>query len=393
MGTVFRAHDDVLGRDVAIKVLSADGDLGVRERFVREARAIGAVLHPNILAVYDAGDSGTTPYLVMELAAGGTLRDRIKGGALPVETVREVGIQIARALGAAHAANIIHRDVKPANILCTQAGTWKLADFGIARTPDSTLTVTGQFLGSPSYAAPESLRAGEFSAASDVYSLAATLYEALAGETPHGTHDMQSIVRKLEHDAAPLSAKREVPGPLGAAIMAALSRDPAKRPSAAELAAELARTDDRAPAAPPIMAGAASRAASGAASAATSGRTKLIAVALGAAAVIAVIALATRHSSSNTAARPSHVPDVAWPAKAGDTAGDGDTHNVLNPGSGWDDTIGGEQPEDSTAPTFVDQYGNPVDEDTAKELLEQMQRDAAESTPGRGRGRGKKHKH
>jgi serine/threonine-protein kinase len=370
MGTVYRATDDVLGRDVAIKILSADGELGIRERFVREARAIGAVLHPNILAIYDAGDTGTTPYLVMELAAGGTLRDRIKAGPLPVESVREVGIQIARALAAAHAANIIHRDVKPANILCTQAGTWKLADFGIARTPDSTLTVTGQFLGSPSYAAPESLRAGQFSAGSDVYSLAATLYEALAGETPHGTHDMQSIVRKLEHDAAPLSAKRAVPGPLGDAIMAALSRDPAKRPTAAELAAELAKTDDKAPMPPPPIA---------AAGAGASSKLRLAAIALGAIAVIVAIVVATHHGSpSSSSARPAHVPDT------------GDMHDVVNPAEGENDTTG-DEPAEGTR--FVDQDGNPVDEETAKQLLEQMQRDATESTPGRGRGRGKKHKH
>ncbi|HEY5944668.1 MAG TPA: serine/threonine-protein kinase, partial [Kofleriaceae bacterium] len=206
MGTVYRAQDEVLGRAVAIKALHSR-DKGTRERFLREARAIGAVLHPNILAVYDAGTDDQQPYLVMELAVGGSLRERINAGPLPIETVREIGIQIARALAAAHAANILHRDVKPANILAA-GDVWKLADFGIARLPDSTLTVEGQFLGSPSYAAPESLRAGEFSAASDVYGLGATLYEALAGGPPHGDHDMAALLRKLEAPPPPLRERR-----------------------------------------------------------------------------------------------------------------------------------------------------------------------------------------
>jgi len=153
--------------------------------------------------------------------------------------VREIGIQIARGLAAAHAAHILHRDIKPGNILIASAGVWKLADFGIARTPDSTLTVDGQFLGSPSYAAPESLRAGEFSTASDVYGLAATLYEALTGAPPHG-HDLPSIMRKLQDDATHVSTRCVVPPALANAIMAGLARDPARRPSAEAFAQLLA---------------------------------------------------------------------------------------------------------------------------------------------------------
>jgi serine/threonine-protein kinase len=240
MGTVYRAHDEMLGRDVAIKSLTCDDGLGTRERFLREAKAIGVLQHANILAIYDVGSEAGSPYLVVELASAGTLRERIKSASGPtpvsVDTARDVGVQIARALAAAHAADIIHRDVKPANILATRDASgvevWKLADFGIARLPDSTLTMTGQFIGSPSYAAPESLREGKFGAASDVYGLAATLYEALSGAPPHGDHDMRSVIRKLDHEAPALSEKRDVPGALGAAIMAGLSRDPEKRPTA-----------------------------------------------------------------------------------------------------------------------------------------------------------------
>ncbi|HEY5926838.1 MAG TPA: serine/threonine-protein kinase [Kofleriaceae bacterium] len=371
MGTVYRAQDEVLGRSVAIKALHAR-DTGTRERFLREARAIGAVLHPNILAVYDAGTDDNTPYLVMELAAGGSLRERIQAGPLPIETVREVGIQISRALAAAHAANIIHRDVKPANILAA-GDVWKLADFGIARLPDSTLTVEGQFLGSPSYAAPESLRTGQFSPASDVYGLGATLYEALTGAPPHGDHDMQSVVRKLEQDAPPVHARRAVPGPLNDALMATLSRDPAKRPSADELAQLLANTDgDHVPV-----------------RTAPSTRSKVIALVLAAVAVVLVIIALQRDKSGSAAsplpsldprekmAKPRAVdPSPADPREdeREDERKDERNHFAEPPTAPEPPSA----PEPPAAPTIVDQYGNPVDEETAKKILEQMQRDAEE---------------
>ena len=249
-GSVYRAFDDVLGREVAVKALHPGCNGAVRARFLNEARAIGSVLHPNIIAVFDAGTEGDTPYFVMELARG-SLRDAMHARRLDVEAVRAAGIQIARALAAAHAAKILHRDVKPANILCTEDGVWKLGDFGIARLPDSTLTDTGQFLGSPSYAAPESLRAAQFSPASDIYALAATLYEALAGAPPHGEHDMPSVVRKLEHDPPPLHLRCPVPRAMADVIMAALARDPAARPSADELAQRLASSTEAIVVVPP----------------------------------------------------------------------------------------------------------------------------------------------
>ncbi|MGE0546941.1 MAG: serine/threonine-protein kinase [Kofleriaceae bacterium] len=241
-GTVYRAHDDVLGRAIAIKTLHVHGDPGVRERFVREARATSSVVHSNVLAVYDVGSHNDVPYLVMELASAGSLRDRMQAGRLPCELVRSIGAQIARALAAVHTANLLHRDVKPANILAT-AERWKLADFGIARVPDSTLTLTGQFMGSPSYAAPESIRSGTFSPASDVYGLGATLYEALAGSPPHGHHDLVSILRKLDREPPRLDARLAIPPVMVDAIMAALARDPSQRPSAADLARRLENLD------------------------------------------------------------------------------------------------------------------------------------------------------
>jgi serine/threonine-protein kinase len=159
--------------------------------------------------------------------------------------VRSIGIQIAQALAAAHAAGILHRDVKPANILAAAGGMWKLADFGIARLPGSKLTITGQFLGSPSYAAPEALLAGVSSEATDVYSLGATLYEALVGEPPRGHRSADALLATLRTPPTPLRDRLAVPPSLEAAIMAALAVDPDARPTAADFARRLAQGTPR----------------------------------------------------------------------------------------------------------------------------------------------------
>jgi len=395
-GSVYRAHDDVLGRAVAIKVLHAQGELAVRERFLNEARAVGAVAHPNIVAIYDVGTDAAAPYLVMELAVGGSLRDRLQRGPLALDAVRTIGIQIARALAAAHAANILHRDVKPANILCCGAGgdattdVWKLADFGIARLPDSTLTLDGQFLGSPAYAAPEALRAGLFSPASDVYGLGATLYEALAGEPPHGDQDVRVIVRKLDEDVRPLPAF--VPRPFAAAILATLARDPARRPSADQLARLLA-TSALVPVAAP--------------------RAWPRVVAIGAAlvAIALWIVLFTRDRAPAAASPPpatAKAIETARPTPAQPTPTDEPTRDLATPES----TAPGEPappaaPREPSAPTpdlaeapevfaappgdhvIVDEHGHAVDDELARELLERMERDARAAYERRGRGRGR----
>jgi serine/threonine-protein kinase len=322
MGTVYRAHDDVLGRAVAIKTLHSHSDTAIRERFLREARAIGTIHHPHILAVHDAGTEGNTPYLVMELCAGGSLRERIEVAPLAVDAVRQIGIQIAGALAAAHAANVLHRDVKPANILCTETGAWKLADFGIARLPDSKLTITGQFLGSPSYAAPESLRAGVFTPASDVYALGATLYEALTGSPPHGRHDLESLIRKLEQDPTPLRDKVKVGDAIDAAIMRSLAKDPAQRPTAAQLAELLATDHVPARRAWP--------------------RTRTFVIGAIALAIVLAIVL--------------HGHDTPPPASV-------------------DGTPPVEHADDPNRPQVLDQNGNPVDDETAKRVLDQLDRE------------------
>jgi serine/threonine protein kinase len=245
MGEVYEAVDDVLGRDVAIKTLrSSSGALFLDDRFRNEARAIAKLTHPNIVAVFDVDVAATPPFLVMERVPGPSLADRLTAGPLPADQLIPLGIQIARALATAHDAGVVHRDVKPANILAAGPGTWKLADFGVAHVPDSSLTLTGQFVGSPAYAAPEALVKGITGAASDVYGLGATLYEAAAGRWP-----------RLEAKGAllaPVPPLRTLAPALSPHVCDAIDRavalDHGKRPTAAELAELLARKHDGVPA-------------------------------------------------------------------------------------------------------------------------------------------------
>jgi len=210
MGTVYLAYDKVLGREVAVKTChSQPGTMGeeVCARFLNEARCIAALAHPNIVPVFDMGVEDDTPFMVMEVVTGASLKEKLAGGPLTARDARMLGIQIANALAVAHASNVLHRDLKPANLLEAQPGVWKLVDFGIARTPDSSLTEVGTFLGTPAFSALETLESAEFSPQSDVYGLAATLYLGLTGGLPHG--DGGAVQVAMRAQSSPVVSLRE----------------------------------------------------------------------------------------------------------------------------------------------------------------------------------------
>ena len=188
MGRVLLAHDPVLDRDVAVKHLRLDLKIpsdvrkGLLARLRHEARAAARVANPNLVVLHDMGeDREVGLFLVMEFIVGPTLKERLRDvGPLPPAEAAKLATELGSALAMAHEAGILHRDVKPENIMLPKTGG-KIADFGIARIPDSTLTHQGGLMGTPAYSAPETLTAGKFSPASDQFSLAASLYEALAG--------------------------------------------------------------------------------------------------------------------------------------------------------------------------------------------------------------------
>ena len=184
MADVLVAHDELLDRRVAVKVLrdSPDSETN-RRRFVSEARILGRLSHPGLVTVLDAGMSDEAPYLVMELLPGGTLADLIDRGAQPVDRVAGLGAQVAAALAAVHGAGVIHRDVKPSNVLLDAEGRARLADFGIARLVGDTVraTRTGHTVGTTAYLAPEQAAGEDIATAADVYSLGLVLIELLTG--------------------------------------------------------------------------------------------------------------------------------------------------------------------------------------------------------------------
>jgi serine/threonine protein kinase len=207
MGRVLLAHDPVLERDVAIKHLRSDLRIprdvreGLVTRMQHEARAAARVAHPNLVVLHDMGeDADIGLYLVFEYVEGPTLKQRIAEGRLPPAEVAKLGRGLGEALTVAHEAGILHRDVKPENVILAKTGG-KIADFGIARIPDSTLTHQGGLMGTPAYSAPETFKAGKFSPESDQFSLAATLYEALSGQRAFPGDDAVAVAAKISHEA------------------------------------------------------------------------------------------------------------------------------------------------------------------------------------------------
>jgi len=243
MGEVWEADDTLLGRRVAIKVLAEElaGDPVAVRRFRREARATALLDHPNVVRVFDFVD-GQAPFLVLELLEGQTLAERLRGGALPpLEAVR-IAAAVADGLDAAHRVGIIHRDIKPGNIMLTAGGGVKVMDFGIAAAREAHSTTGQQLLATAAYAPPERIAGGRASPAGDLYSLGVVLYEMLTGRPPFMADTAEGLLRAhLKAEPRPV---RElvfwVPPEIAAACEAALAKDPAARPApAGALAARL----------------------------------------------------------------------------------------------------------------------------------------------------------
>jgi eukaryotic-like serine/threonine-protein kinase len=240
MGEVFAAHDLRLEREVALKLLRADlaEQDGMRERVVAEARLAARLSHPHVVGVLDTGEQDGRPFVVMERLSGRTLRDELANGRMPPERVRDVGLQVLRALAAAHELGIVHRDVKPANVLDAGVGTWKVADFGIAKWvhADETLTGTGELLGSPSYLAPERIEGRQAEPASDLYAVGVLLYEALCGKKPFEGDDPFALAAAIRDGAfePPMSVLSDADPGIVAVIETAMRLDPADRYGSAE---------------------------------------------------------------------------------------------------------------------------------------------------------------
>jgi beta-lactam-binding protein with PASTA domain len=249
MADVYLAHDDILDRDVALKVMSSRyaSDEEFVERFKREAQSAAALSHPNIVSIFDRGESEDgTYYIAMEYLPGGTLKNRIlKRGALPARTAAAVALQMAEALRAAHERDVIHRDIKPHNILITGLGDVKVTDFGIARAAaSSTMTRTGHILGTAHYISPEQAMGEPVGPASDLYSLGVVLYEMLTGELPYDADTPLGIAMKHVngHLRQPKELNPTVPGGINAITIRLLAKNPEDRyTSDSELIEDLER--------------------------------------------------------------------------------------------------------------------------------------------------------
>lgn len=259
MGEVWAGRDLRLGRNVAVKLLSPTMALqpDVRDRFEEEARSAARLSHPNVVMVFDSGEHDGTPYLVMELLPGRTLADEIASGPVDPDRVRRIGIEVLAALAASHQAGILHRDIKPGNVLLTAEGTSKVGDFGIAKSTEGlNLTSTGMIVGTAAYLAPERLAGQPATPQSDLYAVGVVLYEALTGKKPFHADTPMGLLRAVEeHQAIPLTTAR--PGldrGLVAAVQRAMAKDPTRRFPSATAMAEALQRDSRAGAGTTVVA-------------------------------------------------------------------------------------------------------------------------------------------
>ena len=237
----------MIGRTVAIKTISAVGtgaDVDeYRARFLVEARSAGRLNHPGIVSVYDVTDDESgRPSLVLEYVAGTPFDKLLSGKTLNLMQALDVVAQVARALDYAHSNGVIHRDVKPANIMVTADHHAKLSDFGIAKIDGTTMTVVGQVLGTPAFMSPEQCTGGHVDARSDIFSLGAVLYAACTGERPFAGTTFTAVAYKVVHEQAvpPTQVNPELPADLDRIVARCLAKEPADRyASAGQVAADL----------------------------------------------------------------------------------------------------------------------------------------------------------
>ncbi|MBU1396240.1 MAG: protein kinase [Gammaproteobacteria bacterium] len=246
MGTVYRARDPLIERTVAIKTvpiaqLRQEG-ADAESRFLREAQSAGRLSHPNIVTIYDVGETDGIAYIAMEYLPGATLRDIMNKGPMPLDLVLDTATQMAEALAFAHEHGVIHRDIKPTNVVVTgQRGRIKLTDFGIAHLLNSEHTQAGQMLGSPRYMSPEQAMGREIDGRSDIFSLGAVLYEMLTGRYAFDGSSLPAIVYRVIHEA-PLPAtslRTQLPAAVASLLASMLDKNPQARPDARTLASAL----------------------------------------------------------------------------------------------------------------------------------------------------------
>ncbi|HEU4643930.1 MAG TPA: serine/threonine-protein kinase [Burkholderiales bacterium] len=246
MGVVYEAEDPSLDRVVALKTISlvdAEGRKEYEKRFMLEAKAAGKLTHPNIVTIYDYGEEEDIAYLAMELLQGQDLRTRIRQGAMPPMEAVEIALQVADGLGFAHEFGVVHRDVKPGNIMLLERGAVKIMDFGIARMRFSEhKTSTGMVLGTPRYMSPEQISGQPVDQRSDIFSLGTVLYEMLTQTSLFAGQDVNQIAHNVAttEPAPPSRAHPELPQMLDFIVARALKKDPSVRyQDAYEMAADL----------------------------------------------------------------------------------------------------------------------------------------------------------
>lgn len=246
MSTVYLARDETLERWIAAKIMHREisDDPAQLERFRREARAVAQLSHPNVVSVIDAGEDAGHPYIVFEYVEGETLKQRIeRHGRLPLDEAAAYAIEVGRGLSVAHARNLVHRDVKPQNVLIDAEGRAKVTDFGIARSLDSAgLTATGRVLGTTDYVSPEQAMGHAVDARSDIYSLGVVLYEMLTGHPPFSAETLVGVAMKHVNERMPDVQRRrpETSSALAAVVERSTAKEPKRRyPGMADMLRDL----------------------------------------------------------------------------------------------------------------------------------------------------------